>query len=90
MVHEQRLEKHGTRTEYVIKTYDSSTDWIRTEAKEMVYTLSGMGWQIQYELADIPTKLEVGSKFLLPENVKYKKINKENRDLTLTLKVEFI
>ena len=49
MVKEERLEKHGTHDKYVIRTYDTSTPWIQTKRKDMVYVLQSEGWQIQYE-----------------------------------------
>lgn len=90
MVKEERLEKHGTHDKYVIRTYDTSTPWIQTKRKDMVYVLSGDGWQIQYENTELGNKLEAGNKFLLPEKVKYKLMNKEKVDSNLVLKIEFI
>lgn len=93
MVNEDWLNKHGTHEQYVIRTYDSSTDWIQTTKKDMVYVLSGAGWQILYESDEeygTGNKLVSGTKFMLPEKVNYKIINKENIDSKLTLKVEFI
>ena len=90
MVKEERLEKHGTHDKYVIRKYDTSTPWIQTKRKDMVYVLQSEGWQIQYENTEIGNKLETGNKFLLPEKVKYKLMNKEKVDSNLVLKIEFI
>ena len=48
MVNEDWLDKHGTHEQYVIRTYDSTTDWLETTKKDMIYVLSGYGWQILY------------------------------------------
>ncbi len=93
MVNEDWLDKHGTHEKYVIRTYDSTTDWLETTKRDMVYVLSGYGWQILYQRdAEYGTgnKLVPGTKFLLPDKVKYKILNKENIDSKLTLKIEFI
>ena len=93
MVNEDWLSKHGTHEQYVIRTYDSTTDWIDTTKKEMVYALAGNGWQILYKRDEeygTGNSLVPGTKFMLPDKVKYKILNKENIDSKLVLKVEFI
>jgi|TARA_B100001758_G_C18405874_1_gene612034 hypothetical protein len=90
MVYEERCEKHGTQQTYVVRTYDSDTDWITTTRKDKIYVLSGYGWNIQYEEDDYSNRLNVGSNFWLPEKTTYRVINKDNTSDRLVLKVEFI
>ena len=90
MVYEEQQEKHGTRQTYVIRTYDSDTDWIQTTRKDKIYVLSGDGWSIQYADGEYPNRLTVGYTFYLPDKLTYKIINREKLSSKLILKVEFI
>lgn len=74
-----------------IRTFNETTDsdefkWHRDRETRLVTILEGMGWEIQMD-NELPKKLEIGKKYLIPEGV-YHRVIKGRGNLKVS--IEFI